>query len=102
VASAPVANEELQERIRRADGEHLAARLREARLTADGGAPLSHDRLGARIGVGRAHLIKLEQAKHRPRAGLLTKYAEATGRSVDWFLDATDGRPFPVAAGSTR
>ncbi len=69
------------------------ARIRRARREAN----LSHDKLGVLVGgVSRQHLIKLEKAKHRPRAEMLTKIAEATGRSVDWFLDPeVDPSPFP-------
>lgn len=85
----------LQEQIRLAPGALIAARIRRARREAN----LSHDNLGERMGgVSRQHLIKLEQAKHRPRAEMLTKIAEATGRDIDWFLDPeVDPSPFPVA-----
>ena len=83
----------LQEQIRLAPGAVIAARIRRARREAN----LSHDKLGALVGgVSRQHLIKLEKAKHRPRAEMLTRIAEATGRSVDWFLDPeVDPSPFP-------
>ena len=86
--------DELQERIRLTDGPLIAARIRRARRDAD----LSHDRLGEAIGgVSRQHLIKLEKAKHRPRAGLLTRIAEATGKPLDFFLveEAGEPNPFP-------
>ncbi len=84
----------VQERIRLAPGAFIAARIRRARRDLG----FSHDKLGEKLGgVSRQHLIKLEQAKHRPRAQLLTKIAEATGREVDWFLDPeVDPSPFPV------
>lgn len=58
---------------------------------------MSHDRLGVMVGgVTRQHLIKLEKGKHRPRAEMLSRIAEATGRDVDWFLDPeVDPSPFP-------
>jgi len=85
------ATEELQEQIKRASLPVLAARIREARLEFG-----SHDKLAAEIGTNRQHLIKLEQAKHRPRPAMLLLIAEATGRSVDWFLDSeVDPSPFP-------
>jgi transcriptional regulator with XRE-family HTH domain len=91
-----VHDEVLQERIRLAPGQLIATRIKRARRTAD----LSHDRLGELCGgVTRQHLIKLEKAVHRPRAEMLRRVAEATGRSVDWFLDPeVDPSPFPDGA----
>ena len=89
--------DELQERIRLAAGPLIAARIRRARRQAG----LSHDKLGAAIGgVTRQHLIKLEKARHRPRADMLTRIAEATGKPVDYFLveEAGEPNPFPEAA----
>jgi len=85
--------EVLQERIRLAPGPLIGSRIRRARKEAE----LSHDRLGNKLGgVTRQHLIKLEKAQHRPRAEMLTKIAEATGREIDWFLDPeVDPSPFP-------
>lgn len=87
--------DQLQERIRLAPGELIAARIRRARRELD----LSHDKFGHLLGgVTRQHLIKLEKAQHRPRAEMLTKIAEASGREVDWFIDpAMDPSPFPDA-----
>jgi transcriptional regulator with XRE-family HTH domain len=87
---------ELQEKIRLAPGLLIAARIRTARREAN----LSHDALGERMGgVTRQHLIKLEKAKHRPGARMLTRIAEATGRPVEWFLDPdVDPSPFQEAA----
>ena len=88
------AMDNLQEQIRLAPGLLIAARIRRARRARG----LSHDRLGAAIGgVSRQHLIKLEKAQHRPRANLLTKIAEATGKPVDYFLveEAGEPNPFP-------
>lgn len=89
---------ELQERIRLAPGQLIATRIKRARKTAG----LSHDRLGDLCGgVSRQHLIKLEQAKHRPRAEMLTRIADATSREVDWFLDPeVDPSPFPGEDGA--
>lgn len=92
------ADEELQERIRLAPGKLIATRIRRARKTAGtDGTVMSHDRLGELCGgVTRQHLIKLEKAVHRPRADMLRRIAEATGRSVDWFLEpSVDPSPFP-------
>jgi len=47
-------------------------------------------------GVFRQTLIKWEKAKHRPTLDMLTRYAEATGRQVEWFLDPDlEPSPFP-------
>ena len=89
--------DELQERIRQAAAPLIAARIRRARRQAG----LSHDKLGEAIGgVTRQHLIKLEKAKHRPRAEMLTRIAEATGKSLDYFLveEAGEPNPFPDEA----
>jgi transcriptional regulator with XRE-family HTH domain len=85
----------LQEKIRLAPGALIGARIKRARKESE----LSHDKLGDLLGgVTRQHLIKLEKAQHRPRADMLTKIAEATGREIDWFLDPeVDPSPFPDA-----
>lgn len=86
----------LQERIRLGAGLLIAARIRRARRQAG----LSHDKLGAAIGgVSRSHLIKLEKAQHRPRADMLRKIADATGKPVEYFLDPeAEDNPFPETA----
>ena len=88
--------EDLQEQIRLAPGLLIGTRIRRARKEAG----LSHDALGELMGgVTRQHLIKLEKAKHRPGADMLTRIAEATGRTVEWFLDPDiDPSPFQEAA----
>lgn len=84
--------DELQERIRLAAGPLIAARIRRARRQSG----LSHDKLGEAIGgVTRQHLIKLEKATHRPRAEMLSRIAEATGKPVDYFLVEEAGEPNP-------
>ena len=87
---------ELQERIRLAPGALIGSRIRRARKEAG----LSHDVLGELMGgVTRQHLIKLEKARHRPGADMLTRLAEATGRQVEWFLDPEiEPSPFPAEA----
>lgn len=93
------ATHDLQERIRLAPGQLIATRIKRARKAAG----LSHDTLGQKCGgVSRQHLIKLEQAKHRPRAEMLARIAEATDREIDWFLDPeVDPSPFPDDEGAT-
>ena len=87
----------LQEQIRRAPADLLASRIRRARRTSASVQTL--DRLAAAVESSRQHLIKLEKGLHRPRAETLTKIAEATGRSVEWFLDPDlDPSPFQEAA----
>lgn len=86
--------EELRVRIKLAPLPLIAARMRRARRHLD----ISHDAIGERMGgVTRQHLIKLEQAKHRPGPEMLLRYAEATGRPVDYFLveEAGEPNPFP-------
>jgi transcriptional regulator with XRE-family HTH domain len=87
-----VESPDLQEQIRLAPGALIASRIKRARRDLG----LSHDALGERMGgVTRQHLIKLEKAKHRPGAGMLTRLAEATGRPVEWFIDPDlDPSPF--------
>lgn len=86
----------LQEKIRRAPADLIAARIRRARRTSE---LATLDRLAEAVGSSRQHLIKLEHGKHRPRAPLLTRIAEATGKPVEWFLDPDlDPSPFPQAA----
>jgi transcriptional regulator with XRE-family HTH domain len=98
VMSAATLTPEHHEQLRLASLALLGARIKEARL----GAKLSHDRLGERLGgVSRQHLIKLEQAKHRPRLETLARIAEATGRDLGWFLAPEVGQspgPFPDRA----
>ena len=50
-------------------------------------------------GTFRQTLINWEKSKNRPSLDLLTRYAEATGRHVEWFLDPDlDPSPFQEAA----
>lgn len=87
--------DELQERIRLTAGTLIAVRIKRARRDLG----LSHDKLGEAIGgVSRQHLIKLEKAKHRPRAEMLTKIADATGKPLDFFLVEEAGGPVPFPA----
>lgn len=97
MGSTSIADEDLQERIRQAPAQLIATRIKRARKTAgDEGASLSHDEFGERCGLVRQHLIKLEKGINRPRAVTLRRISEASGRSVDWFLDpAMDPSPFP-------
>lgn len=88
--------DELQERIRRAPADLVAARIRRARRGSD---HATLDQLASAVDSSRQHLIKLEKGQHRPRAEMLTKIAEATGHPVEWFLDPDlDPSPFQEAA----
>jgi len=94
--TARLTDEELQERIRQVSGKLIAARIKRARKTIDGPDGLTHDEFGERCGLVRTHLIKLEKGINRPRAATLRRISEASGRSVDWFLDPSlDPSPFP-------
>lgn len=87
----------LREQIRKAPADLIAERIRRARRTSE---IRTLDSLASAVDSSRQHLIKLEQAKHRPRPVLLTKIAEATGRQVEWFLDPDlePSSPFQDAA----
>ena len=94
---AQLSDEQLQELIRRAPALLISGRIRQARKQAE----LSHDRLGELCGgVTRQHLIKLEKAKHRPRADMLRRIAAATDKPLDFFLveEAGEPNPFPAEA----
>jgi transcriptional regulator with XRE-family HTH domain len=87
----------IQERLRLAPLALVAGRMRRARKE----SKLSHDEIARRMGSGanRQHLIKLEKARHRPGVATLTRYAEATGRPVEWFVDPDiEPSPFPEVA----
>lgn len=92
--------QDLHERIRLAPLPFIAARIKRARKTI-GDAGLSHDKFGELCGgVTRQHLIKLENAKHRPGPEMLLKIAAASGREIDWFVDPeVDPSPFPDEPG---
>jgi transcriptional regulator with XRE-family HTH domain len=98
VATPTLELEALRERIKQAPLMLLASRIRRARRTTG----LSHDDFGKRAGgVTRQHLIKLEKGKHRPGPEMLLRISEASGRSVDWFLDPeVDPSPFPDGDGA--
>lgn len=83
--------QELAPRIQDAPQKLIAARIRRARRQAD----LTLDRLGEIVGTSRHHLIRLEKGDHRPRAGMLERIAEATGKPVDYFLVEGSGEPNP-------
>ena len=58
---------------------------------------LSHDKLAARIGTSRQHLIKLENGQHLPRPEMLAAIARETGKSERFFDSDDDEESDPVA-----
>ena len=70
----------------------IAARMKRARKEAN----LTHDEAGARMGMVRQQIIKLEKGANRPRLGTLLRVAEGYGRDARWFVDPeVDPSPFP-------
>lgn len=91
---------ELEERLKHAPLPLVAARVKRARKELQ--PRISHDEIGRRMRpeepVLRQTLINWEAMKFRPSLELLTRYAEATGRQVEWFFDPdVDPSPFPEA-----
>jgi transcriptional regulator with XRE-family HTH domain len=76
----------------------IAARVKRARRECEPRA--SHDEIARRMGgTFRQTLINWEKAKNRPSLQLLERYAEATGRPVEWFLNPDlDPSPFQEEA----
>ena len=92
---------DLEERLKHAPLPLVAGRVRRARKELT--PKVSHDEIGRRMRpeqpVLRQTLINWEKAEFRPSLELLTKYAEATGRHVEWFLDPDlDPSPFQEEA----
>jgi transcriptional regulator with XRE-family HTH domain len=85
---------ELEQLIRDTPASVIGDRVKDARLDYPGGK-ISLDRLGLLMGVPRQTLIGYEKAKHKPRAPMLLKLAEATGRDVRFFVNDA---PFREAA----
>lgn len=61
--------------------ERVGRQIRKARRQSG----LSHDKLAARVGTSRQHLIKLEKGMHLPGDGLLEAIARETGKSEAFF-----------------
>lgn len=95
VSTTALSQDELRELLRLAPLKFIARRVKRARESSG----LSHDSIGERMGgTYRQTLISWEKAEHRPGLDLLTKYAEATRRQVEWFLDPDiDPSPFQEA-----
>lgn len=98
VSTTRLTEDELRERLRLAPLGLIAGRVRRARRSLG----LSHDTIGERMGgTYRQTLIKWEKTTNRPTLDLLTRYAEATGRQVEWFLNPDlDPSPFPEDDGA--
>lgn len=75
-----------------AQRERVGRKIRAARR----GAGLSHDRLAAKVGTSRQHLIKLEKGQHLAGTALLERIAAETGRTVEWFASEDDEESDPV------
>lgn len=90
-------SEELNDAIRNAPLRLIAGRIKQARKGSD---RKTLDLLGDEVGTSRHHLIRLEGGKHRPRPEMLQRIAEATGKSVEFFLieEAGEPNPFPAEA----
>lgn len=89
--------EELPRAIQNAPLRLIAGRIKQARKASN---HRTLDGLAEEIGSSRHHLIRLEGGKHRPRAEMLSRIADATGKPLDFFLDeqAGDPNPFPAEA----
>lgn len=89
--------EELNDEIRNAPLRLIAGRIKQARKAS---SRPTLDLLGEEVGTSRHHLIRLESGKHRPRPEMLQRIAEATGKSVEFFLieEAGEPNPFPAEA----
>lgn len=84
---------EFRDRVREAPLKMIAARIKRARKEAD---EMTLDVLAGKAFTSRQHLISLEKGKHRPRPEMLMKIAEATGKPLDFFVDAEAvDNPFP-------
>ena len=65
----------------------FGAAVRAARLAQS----VSQEALGARVGVERSHMGKVERGEHLPNLGLVLKIAAALGCSAAELMTATEG-----------
>lgn len=72
--------------ILEAERKRVGGRIRSARKQAG----LSHDKLGAKVGTSRQHLIKLEKGVHLPSDQMVERIAEATGKPLSFFDGSDD------------
>lgn len=70
----------------------LGSRIRQARRAAE----LSQSQLAARVGAHVTSISDWERGVNRPRVEALAAIAEATGKTLDWFVEPRD--PFREAA----
>lgn len=77
--------------------ERIGRRVKTARSEAN----LTLDGMAARVGTTRQHLIKLEKGQHAPRAEMLQKIADATGKDPSFFQgdDSDDEESSPMTFG---
>lgn len=77
-----------------AQAQRVGRQIKKARLQAG----YSHDVLANKAGTGRQHLIKLEKGQHLVGPALLTRIAEATGKTLEFFGsdDDDDDESHPV------
>lgn len=87
---------EFRDKVRDAPLKMIAARVRKARKEANDGKGMTLDALAEAAGTSRQHLISLEHGRHRPRPEMLTRIGEATGKPLEFFVDAEAvDNPFP-------
>lgn len=86
--------DQLSQEIHNAPLKLIAGRIKQARKASE---YVTLDELAEAIGTSRHHLIRLEGAKHRPRAAMLQAIAEATDKPLAFFLveEAGEPNPFP-------
>lgn len=73
----------------------LGSRIRQARRQAG----LSQSQLAAKIGAHVTSVSDWERGVNEPSVRHMTSIAEATGRSLDWFVESRD--PFLEGAEAT-
>lgn len=78
--------------------QHVAARLRAARLLAG----LSQEKVGEIVGVSFQQIQKYENGTTRVTIGHLAVFAEAFGLTVEWFLEGAPAAGIGAAAVSGR
>ncbi len=66
----------------------FAARLREARLAARGGSPISQQEIAATLGLSQATISDYERGRRSPSLATLQALARMLGVSTDWLLGA--------------
>lgn len=87
---------DVRDMLRDAPLKMVAARIHRARKQKG----YSLDQLAEAAETSRQHLINLEKGRHRPRAEMIFRLAEALGKPIDFFLveDSGEPNPFPAEA----